>query len=284
MDDAVPAAAPDEVQASTTEALEPEPPRLDPQMEAFDDADPLRLAATTLSGDMRDFVLNLLDVHRSKEPMARRPEAEQKKIIAEVTARCREMVEEACRIIAVQGGATLTGTLEKVDVKGALKATITMSKTDPSRYKLIDAQGGDVLVALVDSRRFMGERAPAHVVPDQSDIETYSREVAEANDRARGEPADDGEVQLVPPEAVPGALGAPAGEVGWVDGAEEQQAEEEAEAAAADETQAPLYEPSVVGRGRKPPKTPAARKDRAAKAGAQPKKRAAKSDAAAAAH
>lgn len=263
MDDAVPPVAPDEVQASTTEAPAPEPPRLDQQMEAFDDADPLRLAATTLSGDMRDFVLNLLDVHRSKDPMSRRPEAEQKKIIAEVTARCREMVEEACRIIAVQGGATLTGTLEKVDVKGALKATITMSKTDPSRYKLIDAQGGDVLVALVDSRRFMGERAPTTIVPDQTDIEDYAREVNEANDHARGEADGDGEVQLVPPEAVPGALVPVAGEVGWVNGGgdgdvDPEDGEEQPAAEAADEP--------APQRARRPPRTPAARKARGRKA------------------
>lgn len=206
MDDLT-SAAPDEVQATTAEQQGPpaaDPPRLDENMQAFDDADPLMLAATTLTGDLRDFVLNLLDVHRSPQPMKRRPESEQRKIIAEVTARCREMVEEACRIIATQGGATLTGTLEKVDVKGAIKATITLSKADPARHALFDAQGGDVMVALIDSRRFHGERAPAVVTPDQSDIETYAEEVNKANDNARG---DDGEVHLVPPEDVPGAMG-----------------------------------------------------------------------------
>lgn len=202
MDDAPTPAAPDEVQASTAEQQAPDAVRLDAAQQPFDDADPLKMAATTLSGDLRDFVLNMLDTHRSDKPMKRRPEAEQRKIIAEVTARCRESIEEVVRIIAVKGSATLTGTLEKVDVKGALKATITMSKSDPSRYQLIDAQGGDVLVALVDSRRFMGERAEATINPDQGDIERYAEEVNAANDAAQG----DGEVHLIPPEQVPGAL------------------------------------------------------------------------------
>lgn len=204
----------------------------------------VELAIETLSGDLRDAVLHLLREKHDPIPFAKRKEVDQRALIAAVAERTRELVEEAVSLIAAKGGGTIAGTLDQVTIKGGLKAVVTLSKTDPLRHKLFDAQGGDVLIALADARPFMGERqsANAHVSPDQSDIIQYAEEVNEANEAAGGD------FVIVQPDDEPGALSEEAVE-GMAEGDEAEGGAEPADEGD-EEAAAPLgFDPEATGDG-----------------------------------
>jgi hypothetical protein len=64
----------------------------------------------------------------------------------------------------------MRATVAQVAVKDGIKAQLELSKSDPMRHHLIDAQGMDVLLVVADAEPFIGERAPVTVTPDQPDL------------------------------------------------------------------------------------------------------------------
>jgi hypothetical protein len=132
------------------------------------DASPIEMAVDTLSGDMRDFILDRLRHEQNKRPWHERSEAEQRDTIHAVEAHVQSAIRQAVELIAAQGLKTMRATLEQVVVKDGLKATLTMSKHDESRHQLLDSTGATVLVVVADPEEFTGERAPVAVKPDQS--------------------------------------------------------------------------------------------------------------------
>ena len=133
-------------------------------------ADPIVLAQNTMTGDLRDFILDRLKNDHSALPWNTRREAEQRETIASVERAVRATVARAVEIIAADGRQVLKGTLVKVLVKDGIKTQIDLLQSDPLRHKLIDHQGGTVLVALATLDDLDGERAPAEVNKDQSSL------------------------------------------------------------------------------------------------------------------
>lgn len=130
----------------------------------------LDLAAETLTGDLRDFILDRLRHEQSKRPWHERSEADQRDTVHQVETAVRRAVTAAVEIIAAGGKRTIKATLESVTIKDGIKATLTMSKHDENRHNLADAQGSAVLIVVADPEDFTGERAEVEIRPDQSEL------------------------------------------------------------------------------------------------------------------
>lgn len=132
--------------------------------------DVVSIAVETLTGDMRDFILDRLRHEQSKRPWHERSEADQRDTVHQVETAVQRVVRTAVELIAAQGLRTIKATLEQVTVKDGIKATLTMSKFDEERHTLIDATGATVLVVVADPEQFTGERAPVEIKPDQPEF------------------------------------------------------------------------------------------------------------------
>ena len=130
----------------------------------------VELAAETLTGDLRDFILDRLRHEQAKKPWNERSEGEQRETIREVERAMRYAAKQAVEIIAARGMKTIRATLEQVTVKEGIKATLMLSKFDAQRHSLIDATGAAVMVVVADVEDFVGEKAPAEIKPDAPEL------------------------------------------------------------------------------------------------------------------
>lgn len=132
--------------------------------------DAIELAAATLTGDLRDFILDRLRHEQSKRPWHERTESEQRATVHDVDAAVRRVVQGVIETIAAGGRKTIKATLESVTVKDGIKAVLLLSKSDEERHKLIDATGDRVLIVVADADEFTGERDPVEIKPDQPEM------------------------------------------------------------------------------------------------------------------
>ena len=130
----------------------------------------VNVAAATLTGDIRDFILNQLKFQQNKLPWNQRSEAEQKETIASVEAAVQAQVKRAVECIASRGLKTIRATLEQVVIKEGIKAQITLLRSDEQRHLLIDSTGSSIMIIVADTDEFTGEREPAEVQPDQRSL------------------------------------------------------------------------------------------------------------------
>ncbi len=114
------------------------------------------LVAATLSGDIRDFL-----VDRIKQLPKTWPEMlaeEQREIIDSAIMAANDIVRRAVHIIAKDGRPTITAQCEQVTVKDGIKAVVSLSKSDPLRHALADSQGQSILIVVVDAENYIGQR------------------------------------------------------------------------------------------------------------------------------
>lgn len=158
--------------------------------------DEIDLAVSTLTGDIRDFLLTRIQ-HQQK-PYQQMSEEEQLGIIAACEGAADKLVREAVKAIAASGRKTITGQLEQVTVKDDFKAVIRLSKSDECRHELIDSCGQAVLIVVADADEFDGQREAPKVYPDQPDMVdgTYYRENDPEEEDEDG--GDDGDTKLLP--------------------------------------------------------------------------------------
>lgn len=117
------------------------------------------LAAETLKGDIRDWLLDR--VKHIPKPWQAMSEQEQRDMIYSVEEAAVDLIRRAVRIIAAEGRMAITAQLEQVTVKDGIKAVVTLSKHDPFRHELVDAQGKDVLIVVADASSHMGQQDEA---------------------------------------------------------------------------------------------------------------------------
>lgn len=139
------------------------------------------LAAQTLTGDIRDFLLDR--VKALGKPWVAMTEDEQSDQIHAAKEAAERIVRKACEIIASGGKKAMIGTLESVTVKDGVKAVVKLSKTDEQRHNLIDAQGHAVSVIFADAQPFTGERAPAEPTPSQGSLLDKAEKLKESDDK-----------------------------------------------------------------------------------------------------
>ena len=132
---------------------------------AKDPEDNTEIAKETMTGDLRDILLDILRNH--SKSWNELTEDEQRTLAADVQERCEFVVAKAVNVLAADGRPVIEGHLEQVTVKDGFKAVITMSKEHALRHSLVDAQGFAVLVVVTDADQYKGERAPAEIDPNQ---------------------------------------------------------------------------------------------------------------------
>ena len=130
----------------------------------------VEFAVETLTGDLRDFVLDRLRYEQNKAPWHKRSEGEQRETVHGVETAVRQAVTTAVELIASHGRKVIKATIEQVTIKDGIKAILTMSKFDENRHILVDAQGGTVLVVVADPDVFSGERSAVEIMPDQATL------------------------------------------------------------------------------------------------------------------
>lgn len=139
------------------------------------------LAAKTLSGDIRDFLLDRVKV--LGKPWAAMSEDEQSDQIHAARDAAERLVQKACEIIASGGKKAMIGTLESITVKDGIKAVVKLSRTDEQRHNLLDTAGHTVSIAFADAEPFTSERGPAEPTPDQSDLLGKAEKLKKGSDK-----------------------------------------------------------------------------------------------------
>lgn len=130
----------------------------------------LAMAKETLSGDIRDFILDRLKHDHNPLPWNMRSEASQIETIEAVTMAVGRAVDRAVAIIAADGRKVIVAQLVQCAVKDGIRAVCEVAKTDERRHELIDSVGLPVLIAIADSAQFKGSRGDPAVSPDQGSI------------------------------------------------------------------------------------------------------------------
>ena len=125
------------------------------------------IARETMTGDLRDCMLDFLKHEKNPLPWNMQTEEQQRNAIEKVTAAVKHSVEKAVAIIAADGRAVIQATVDQVTVKEGIKAVLSLGKTDPLRHDLVDAQGDVVLVVVANKDAYEGERKAALPDPDQ---------------------------------------------------------------------------------------------------------------------
>lgn len=133
--------------------------------------DALRLARDTMTGDLRDLILDEIKSSKDALPWRNLPESEQARIIGRVTTVAEQCAAKAVRIIAADGRPSITAIVEKIDVKDQIKVVLKVGKTQDTLMTLGMATGLTIMLVDTQSDAYEGERAPAHVMPDQPGLD-----------------------------------------------------------------------------------------------------------------
>ena len=139
------------------------------------------LAAKTLTGDIRDFLLDR--VKNLGKPWAAMTEDEQSDQIHAARDAAEMLVQKACAIIASGGKKAMTGQLVKVAIKDKISIQVDFNKHDDQRHSLIDAAGLTVSLVLADAAPFTGERAPAEATPMQGSLLEKAENLKKGKDK-----------------------------------------------------------------------------------------------------
>lgn len=132
------------------------------------DVNDIDLIAATLTGDIRDFLLDR--VKTMGKPFVAMSEDEQREQINTCKNAAENLVSNTVKLIAAEGRKVIVGQFTQLTQKDVIKTVIEFSKSDELRHELFDAQGQAVLLVIAGTEPFTGERAPAEPIPAQSDL------------------------------------------------------------------------------------------------------------------
>lgn len=130
--------------------------------------DTINLASATLTGDVRDFLLDRLK--NFQKPWVAMSEDEQRESIISAKDAAEHLVKQACRIIAAEGRNVVEANLDQITIKDGIKAVLTFTNNSATREALGSATGQIVLVVTSGAEIFTGEQKPALPIPNQSDL------------------------------------------------------------------------------------------------------------------
>lgn len=128
------------------------------------------IARETMTGDLRDLILDFLKNDKNPLTWNLRGEQEQMDVIARVELAVNYAAERAVKLIAADGRKTITARLDKVVIKDDIQALLVLSKDNPDRHYVFDSQGTPVLIVVADADEFTGERAPVAINPKQASL------------------------------------------------------------------------------------------------------------------
>jgi hypothetical protein len=131
----------------------------------------LDLAAKTLSGDLRDQLLEL--VRDLREPFHKIGESQQEKYVARVSFMVGALIERVVALVAAADFPAIPALLKQATLKDAIEAKVELSRYHESRHMLMDAAGSKVLIVLSGRRRSIPRRAsggPAKIDKDEPEL------------------------------------------------------------------------------------------------------------------
>jgi hypothetical protein len=144
--------------------------------------DSLQLARETMTGDLRDCILDFLKHEKNPLPWNMQTEEQQSDAIHKVTDAVTRAVEKAVALIAADGRQVIEAILDQVTVKDEIKAVCKVSKSNALRHDLMDATGYSVLLVVSDAGVYKGERKPA--LPEPNEPPLFDQTDAGAEDKA----------------------------------------------------------------------------------------------------
>lgn len=130
----------------------------------MDNAEAAMIAAETMLGDLMGAIID--EIKAVDMPWHLTSKHDQEDTIERVEKRSKAIILRLAEIIASGNRPTITATLDAVTVKDGIKATLTMSRAAVQRHELIDAQGSEVLVVVMNSDQYGGGEKPK-AQPDQ---------------------------------------------------------------------------------------------------------------------
>lgn len=141
----------------------PEIPQLPPTAE-----DDLQvIAAKTLAGDIRDFLLDRQKHDHSALPWNLRNEEEQRRAIDNADEAARALVAKVVDLVMSGGKKTIKATFKKAAIKDHIACELHVPLTNEDRHALIDSVGEVITLTLADTRQFSGDRGKPQPTPDQ---------------------------------------------------------------------------------------------------------------------
>lgn len=174
------------------------------------------LAERTLTGDLRDYVIDLIRTQRNLWPMLN--EMQQTNLAAEIEHECETLVQRAVGIIAGRDFTAIGVGLEQIAFKPkGTEAKLTFGLMDARvRHELVDAQGGRIVLVIADPDVYRGSRGLAAVDKDQPELPIAAGAAPAPHEIAGDLPAP-GDVDTLSPEP-PEQIGYRAGYGDGLDG------------------------------------------------------------------
>lgn len=126
---------------------------------------PVEMTANTVGRDLLQALV--LELKLLPDVWPKLSKAKQDDVIERLRKRVISSVQTAVHLIASESRVTIAAELEQVTIKDGIKAVLTMSKSDPNRHTLTDAQGKSVLIAVADAEDHMGDIAAVRGEDDQ---------------------------------------------------------------------------------------------------------------------
>lgn len=127
--------------------------------------DVMSMTASTIGADLLAALVQ--EVKLLPDVWPKLSQTKQDDIIERLRKRVIHNVQMATHLIASDGRICVQAELEQITVKDGIKGVIIMSKNDPHRHLIMDAQGKTVLLAVADAEDHMGEIAAVRGEPDQ---------------------------------------------------------------------------------------------------------------------
>lgn len=128
----------------------------------------LELAKETLTGDIRDFLLD--EIRNLQKPWERMTEDEQSELIDRTSRRVETTTNEAVKIVAANGFPVFQVELVEVKGKGGITGQFKAPFNPESWLALGEAQGGVIQIIPGNLNLFEGQRVEAVADPDQPEL------------------------------------------------------------------------------------------------------------------
>lgn len=115
------------------------------------------LAETMLGDVMQAFMEEIKAVEMPWHLMSQRDQGD---VIERIERKAKAMIYRCVEIVASGNRPTIAATVESVTVKDGLKAVLTMSRASAQRHELVDSQGSEVLVVVMNHEQYDGGDKP----------------------------------------------------------------------------------------------------------------------------
>lgn len=125
-------------------------------------------AAETVGVDLLGALLDEIKI--LQQPWPAMSKDQQGEVIERLRERVKTNVQNAVALIAAADRVTVIATLEQVTFKGAIKATLALSKSNIHRLDLADNVGEQVLVCILPSEQVTGQMDDVQGDDDQPDM------------------------------------------------------------------------------------------------------------------